>query len=417
MFPKIEYTKPEWSIEKASPEYNWIILSTPESAAGKNPKQIMNNPLIGGVFFTPKVYNELLYIFEKMAQKNKESAAFVIIKRLSDVRPHWLAYDFFVPKQKTSGGEVSIDARDCALYFEYLLKNYPEEFKDEKDLHSKLMHAHSHHNMAMCNWSSIDIEQQMTRSELGYQSPYRIYFLHTVSNGMKATLVDYERVTTRSELFIGITFSDQRANVPLVASRKKELDKIIEENIDIGFLNNDTSFSGLEEFIFSGFGSKQPKTQYQPQFQFQPHKPVKTLQAPESVSDAVPSVVSDAVSDVVSEAIEKYITDITPSKKDISYVAQVIDKYLDLSEEQANRLAKAIAVFMRAIDVPAQECTAIVIWIADIDLLINMDTTTEGDLNIYYSNGIIENEVLPEDIENIKNKNYESIINILYNLV
>ena len=223
--PDLTDTLPKWDGEKADIDANWVITSVPESHKAKSHKELLTDPSIGGVFFTPKVHNELTYVVEKLADVTGECAMFVLTKQLSPQRPHWLAYDWFLPKQTASSGEVKINIADSERYYDYLMEKYPQEFPNSRKLHEKLMHAHSHHRMSLNTWSSVDHTQQSERTDLAYQGDYRLYFLFTIGYGVKATLVDYTRVTKRSDLFTGICFAEPEYIVALTNKRKRELDE------------------------------------------------------------------------------------------------------------------------------------------------------------------------------------------------
>lgn len=223
--PDLSDTLPKWDGEKADIDANWVITHVPDSHKSKSHKALLTDQTIGGVFFTPKVHNELTYVVEKLADVTGECAMFILTKQLSPQRPHWLAYDWFLPKQTASSGEVKISVADSEKYYNYLLEKYPHEFPNSRKLHEKLMHAHSHHRMALCNWSSVDHTQQSSRDELAYQGDYRLFFLFTIGHGVKATLVDYSRVTTRTDMFSGICFAEPEYVVALTNKRKRELDE------------------------------------------------------------------------------------------------------------------------------------------------------------------------------------------------
>lgn len=229
--PKLEDSLPKWDSEKADPENNWIIVSAPDSHKNKDAKAVLNDRSMGVVFFTPKVFHELQYVVNRLADKTGECAMFVLLRQLSGNeqlhtrKPHFLAYDWFLPKQTASAGEVKLDVADSAKYFDYLLEKYPEEFPNRETLHRNLMHAHSHHRMNMCSWSGTDDTQQTTADELGFHSLYRMFFLFTIGHGLKCTRVQYAPDLSKKDYAIGLCYSEPEYVVGLTKARKKELDE------------------------------------------------------------------------------------------------------------------------------------------------------------------------------------------------
>lgn len=228
--PDLSASLPKWDSDKADPDNNWILTSIPDSHKNKDPKAILSDPEMGVVFFTPKVFNELNYVVNRLADKTGECAMFICVRQLSNNsksynrKPHFLAYDWFLPKQTASSGEVKLDVADSMRYYEHLQTNYPDEFGGEK-LHQNLMHAHSHHRMNLCSWSGTDNTQQTTRDELGFQGAYKLFFLFTIGHGLKCTMVSYVPHLSRRDYAVGLCFSEAEYLVALTKDRKKELDE------------------------------------------------------------------------------------------------------------------------------------------------------------------------------------------------
>lgn len=222
--PEIKKHYPTWTSEKVTLEDNWLVTHVPDGVKISH-RDLINNRDFPGVFFTPRVYNEMTYVVESLAPKTGECAMFALVKKVSPERPHWLVYDWFLSKQTASSAEVKLDVPDFDRYFKYLRENNGDIFSSDKDLHNQLMHAHSHHTMNMCSWSGTDMNQQTSAEELARQGDYRIFFLFTIGHGLKATLVNYATGLTRQEMYIGLCFSDPEYVVPLTNKRKRELDE------------------------------------------------------------------------------------------------------------------------------------------------------------------------------------------------
>ena len=227
--PNIAASLPQWDSEKADPDDNWVITQVPDTHKNKTQKDILADQSMGVVFFVPRVWNELQYLVNSLAGKTGECAMFVTVKKLSAQKPHFLAYDWFMPKQNASGAEVSLSVEDTQRYFDHLMEKYPQEFPNLRSVHEKTMHAHSHHTMAMCSWSGVDDKQQTTRDELGFQSDYRLFFLFTIGHGFKCTRVQYTPDLSKKDYAIGVCYAEPVYIVSLTNKRKKELDTMMDD--------------------------------------------------------------------------------------------------------------------------------------------------------------------------------------------
>lgn len=98
--------------------------------------------------FTGTLLQEIRYITKLLP--NSEHAVFLALRRIDENRPHFLAYDFFMPEQSASGGGVSLDPNDCQRHFDKL-KEHPWYRKNGTYRH--LCHLHSHAGMSVF-WSN-----------------------------------------------------------------------------------------------------------------------------------------------------------------------------------------------------------------------------------------------------------------------
>jgi hypothetical protein len=210
---------PTWQRDMATSESHYYIL---QKAAGvTDPFSEVKVPTL---FFAASVYQEVLYMVKRMAKKTGECGCFLMIRQLQDARPHFLAYDYFIPGQTASSGEVDLDTTDTTKYWNYLRETYPEEFAS--GLHRKLAHAHSHGTVLGAFYSGTDQTQQNSRGQLGYFDDYRIYVVFGKDgNEIKAGFVQYYPFFHRIEdINVGLYFGDPQYCVRLTRERKQELD-------------------------------------------------------------------------------------------------------------------------------------------------------------------------------------------------
>lgn len=189
-------------------------------------KEVLNDNATPVLFISGTVWRELQYFVK--TRRSSEFAVFCMLKRASADKPHWIAYDWFMPGQRASRSHVDIDAEDLRKYFRALSEN---EYYKENGLQCYLMHLHSHHTMGVF-WSSIDAEQQETRSELGYMGDYRFYAVIDSYGGSKCSFVTYNPVFHRYDNVEVIIYTalDIYNNTP-DAARLKELDEIWDDNV------------------------------------------------------------------------------------------------------------------------------------------------------------------------------------------
>jgi hypothetical protein len=154
---------------------------------------------------------------------HSEFAVFLTLKRLTPHKPHFLAFDWFMPGQEASSGEVSLDAADCRKYFE-ALENVP--YYKEHGLHKNLAHLHSHGNMGVF-WSGTDDKQQFTPEELGFQDDFRFFTVVDSRCAMKCSLTLYRPMLYRVDAACALVFSSPAYTGVLDNARKKEIDDIV----------------------------------------------------------------------------------------------------------------------------------------------------------------------------------------------
>lgn len=171
--------------------------------------------------FTGALLQEIRYITGKLP--NSEYAVFLALRRIDEHKPHFLAYDFFMPGQKASGGGVSLDPVDCQRHFD-ALKAHP--YYKEHGLHRNLCHLHSHAGMGVF-WSTIDDTQQISRDDLGFMDDFRFYCVVNTKEEIKCSFVFYKPVLARVDAAVAVSFCGDGHAVQLTRKRKAELDEMI----------------------------------------------------------------------------------------------------------------------------------------------------------------------------------------------
>lgn len=167
--------------------------------------------------FTGSLFRELQYITTTHA--DSEYAVFLKIQKIDEYRPHFLAYEFFMPKQEASGGGVDLDPKDSL-----------EMFKVTKLPHRFIAHLHSHGTMNVF-WSAIDNEQQLSKNDLGFLDDYRFYIVVNAKSEVKCSLVVYNPVLTRVDAEVVLAYGYPDFNIPLTHKRKKELDALFTSQV------------------------------------------------------------------------------------------------------------------------------------------------------------------------------------------
>ncbi len=211
--------------------------------------------------FTGTLLQEIRYITKSIP--DSEHAVFLALRRIDENRPHFLAYDFFMPEQTASGGGVSLDPKDCKRHFDKL-KEHP--WYKQNGTHRHLCHLHSHAGMGVF-WSSIDDTQQLSRDDLGFMDDFRFYCVVNTKDEIKCSLVIYKPVLTRLDAVVAVSYAGDGHAEQLTRKRKSELDHIVKTAISrpqINQWNTDTSEfaaektsttdTGAKKYTYPGFG-------------------------------------------------------------------------------------------------------------------------------------------------------------------
>lgn len=209
---------PDYDIELFTEDTPVQLLASPDSR--KTMGEILKDPKTPVLAFTGTLYREIRYLVEQ--HKSTELAVFLTIKRLSALHPHWLAFDFFMPKQRISAAEVVMDAEDCERYFNEL-KNM--DYFRENGLHKNIAHLHSHAQFGVF-WSKTDDTEQFSREELGFHDDYRLFVVVNAKGDIKFSYVGYKPVLHRVDGATCVLYSCPEYAQELTKARKEELDKI-----------------------------------------------------------------------------------------------------------------------------------------------------------------------------------------------
>lgn len=216
----------DWDLDPVNPNDNTMLINTVDFPK-EHLEDIYTKMDVPVIVFTSKCWQEIRYLTTKYP--HREWAVFLTMKKLDNMRPHFLAFDWFMPGQRASSGEVSLDTEDCIKYFDRVEEKYP--YYKENGLHKFLCHLHSHHSLNMPSFSSVDDTQQFTRGELGFFDKYRFYIVVTCNSGVKASLVLYEPVLSRVNAALAITWSRPEYVEELTKARMKEIDAIADAAI------------------------------------------------------------------------------------------------------------------------------------------------------------------------------------------
>ena len=208
----------DWDLDVLNENNSTILIDSVDYKGQLS--SIIRNPAVPLLVLTGKLYQELLYMTQ--LHKNMEWGVFLTLKKVSDMRPHFLAFDWFMPGQSATAGTVTMQAKSAEKYYEYLNENYP--YYKENGLHKFLCHLHSHHSMSLTNFSSVDDDQQFRRDDLGFMDDYRFYVVVTTST-IKASLVVYSPVLTRVNAAVAVTYSRPEYVDYLTKDRKKEIEE------------------------------------------------------------------------------------------------------------------------------------------------------------------------------------------------
>ena len=211
----------DWEPQPMSADQSYVLL---QADKGKSLADVLKDNSIPVLAVSAKLWREIRYVVEK--NPNHECAMFLCLKRLDENRPHFLAFDMFMPGQDVSGGAVSLDGEDCDKYFNALKDGVP--YFKENGLHRHLCHLHSHGRNGVF-WSSIDDKQQLSREDLGFMDDFRFYVVVNAAGGLKASFVSYSPVLQRIDAAVVLSFAETEFITPLTKARKKELDAILDD--------------------------------------------------------------------------------------------------------------------------------------------------------------------------------------------
>ena len=199
---------------KISTEHMYTLISSPVQGTLD---EISKKPELPILAFTANLYCKIKYITHSIP--NSEYAVFLKVRKIDEHVPHFLAYDFFMPKQTASGGGVKLDGDDCSKQFEK--HGLP---------HKCLAHLHSHAGMG-CFWSSIDDTQQLTRDDLGFMDDYRLYCVVNTKDEIKCSLVVYRPVMVRVDCAVAVSYAETEYIEAISKKDKAELDKLVSTQV------------------------------------------------------------------------------------------------------------------------------------------------------------------------------------------
>lgn len=202
---------------------NFALLMPGQESMADNLDSILPDPSVPVLAFTGTLYQELRYIARTVPET--EWAVFLTLKRLSETKPHFLAFDWFMPGQQVNGTAVSMNVPDTQRYYESLKE---VDYYRENGLHQHLCHLHSHGSMSAF-FSPTDDEQQFTRSELGFYGSFRFYVVVNAKGAIKVSLVNYDPVLFRTDVVAALMFSRPEYAQPLTAERKAEIDQVVRD--------------------------------------------------------------------------------------------------------------------------------------------------------------------------------------------
>lgn len=198
-------------------EENGAVLMPGQTTKMTTLGHALHNPSVPVLAFTAALYQELRYLAVSIPT---EWAVFLLLKRLSTAKPHFLAFDWFMTDQRASAGEVCMDADDARRYYR-VLEETP--YYKEHGLHRHLCHLHSHAKMNVF-FSSIDHNQQMNRDELGFYDDFRFYAVVNAQGEIKVSFVTYVPVLGQFEAVPALLFSKPEYVGELTAERKRDID-------------------------------------------------------------------------------------------------------------------------------------------------------------------------------------------------
>lgn len=219
--PKMDIT--DYDIELFNEDTTIQPLKLPE---GKTMSDVFKDPRTPILAFTGALWKEIRYCVEK--NPTQELAMFLVIKRMADRKPHFLAFDMFMPKQHIAGASVRMYGDSCQEYYN-ALKDH--DYFKQYGFQRNLCHLHSHGSFATF-WSATDDNEQFSPDELGFYDDYRLYVVVNAKGDIKASLVNYYPTLYRVDCATALFFAKEEYAKELTPKRKKELDAIMEENME-----------------------------------------------------------------------------------------------------------------------------------------------------------------------------------------
>ena len=244
--PKLRIT--DWDIEYLSPDNSAELLPS-EDFKDKRLSDVIDNPTVPIVAFTSQVYQEIMYLVESNA--HQECGVFLTMKRMHNTKPHFLAFDWFMPGQKVTSATVSMQATDSEKYYRHLKENYP--YYQENGLHKYLCHLHSHGNINLPTFSSTDDNQQFSKDDLGFMDDYRFYIVVTAKGNIKASLVTYRPSLTRVNAAVAKVFYSSEHVDLLTKKRKEEIDAIAKAAIFKEPMSTYAGYAGKNLFDYGPY--------------------------------------------------------------------------------------------------------------------------------------------------------------------
>lgn len=213
---------PDVQESKLSSDHMYSLLSSPKQGSLD---ALAKDPALPILCFTGYLYRQIRYITEFIP--NSEYAIFLMLRRIDERRPHFLAFDFFMPGQVASGAGVSLYPNECDRYFDMMRK---ASYYQKNGLHRNICHLHSHASFGTF-WSSTDNEQQLSRNDLGFMDDFRFYVVVNAKGDIKCSLVTYKPVLVRVDAATAISYAEPEYSQWLGNKRKAELSRMIESYV------------------------------------------------------------------------------------------------------------------------------------------------------------------------------------------
>ena len=251
--PEIDEALLERDDYRIHTDYMYQLIHSPVDGASLDQlAQGFKTPILA---FTGKCYREIRYIVERNAAN--EFAVFLAIKKIDPKKPHFLAFDWFMPGQTVSAGGVGIDFEkgNCREYFEAIGKI---PYYQKRGVQRGLCHLHSHASFGVF-WSSVDDAQQMESGDLGFLDDYRLYVVLNNAGDIKFSLVTYNPVLFRVDGAVCLAYGEEGYAEPLTRRRKKEIDSVmagsIRKSFAAGAVKSEFQNVAVDSFYGSSYGA------------------------------------------------------------------------------------------------------------------------------------------------------------------